>query len=154
MLERLILINKTIPLHQIQIKLSDTDITNTIKIIDKNIKIIEARIKNKNCPKKLYNLALGIDKFNTTKNKESASLLSEYESIYRHLRPHSHLTIQGLEKFISIKQGFLEFFLSGNPEDVELIAQHAAYLYEDILKMVLIQFKLPRRRDLKQILKT
>jgi uncharacterized protein DUF5677 len=153
-LKGLVLINKSIPSHQIQIKISDTDLMNTIKVIDKNIKKIEIKIKNKNSPKKLYNLALEIDKFNTIKNKKSASLHSEYESIYRHLCSHSHLTIQGLEQFKSTKQGFQEFFLSGNPEDVELIVQLAGYLYEDILKMVLIRFKLPRHRELKQILKT
>lgn len=154
MLERLLLINRNIPSHQIQIRISDADLINTIKIIDKKIKIIQTKIKNKNSPKSLYNLTLGIDNFNTTKNKKSASLQSEYESVYRHLCSHSHLTIQGLEQFISVKQGVLEFFLSGNSEDVELVAQHAAYLYEDILKMVLIQFKLPRRKELKQIFKT
>jgi len=151
MLERLLVLNKTIPTHQLQFKISDEDIRKSMKTIEKNIKHVERKTKNKTGPKDLFNLCLAIDKFNINKNKPSASLLSEYESIFRHLCSHSHLTIKGLDEFISTKQGILEFFLSGNPEDRGVIVAHSLYLYQDILKMFLIQFKIPLLKSLKNL---
>lgn len=149
MLERLLILNKTVPSHQLQFKISDKDLMRSIKNIDNNIKHVERKTKNKKGPKDLFNLCLATDKFNANRNKSSASLLSEYESIFRHLCSHSHLTIKGLDEFISIKQGVLEFFLSGNPEDLDVIVLHSIYLYQDIIKMFLIQFKIPFLRKLK-----
>lgn len=154
MLEEAIKLNLTVPRDQLQFRLADADIRRSINAIDKNIKTLEKRVKGDTNFKSLYNRAIVIDTFNRTKKKKSASLQSEY-SIYRHLCSDSHLTSQGLSRFISIRQdGRLEFFLCGNPADVEMILQHGFYLYESMLRMFFVCFNSVFLKELDKVLVT
>lgn len=150
MLNRQLDLKKVLPAAQIQVNIPDGELVKAIKQVDRYINKIKKRCPRMLDCKNLYTRSDAIDKYNTMKGASSASLRWEYDSIYRLYCEPTHLTLKGLMKFVSVDQsGCSEVFLSGNSKDLVLIVQHAFYLYVDVLKMFLVCFKSPFRKELK-----
>lgn len=122
----------------------------SLKDLQKAQKKIKTQIKkinqNNSIPRfpPIKERAQQIDKYNKTNGISSASFDWEYILIFKTLCNPSHLSHQGLSGFLEYdSQGFLNVFLSGNPNDIEAILQHTHRLYEDMIKMFINKFKLP-----------
>ncbi|NGX31341.1 MAG: hypothetical protein K940chlam8_00707 [Chlamydiae bacterium] len=154
MLERMLELKKRRLCVPMLKNLSEKHLNKKIKSFDKIINTIKKKYPESISFQKAYNRAEKIDEFNRIKKYRSESLKVEYESFYRLYSSNSHLTLRhGLDTFISVgEDDILEILLSGDVNDLERILQHTFYFYQDILRMFLIHFKSPFRKELKNYL--